>query len=80
MKLPRNQSGTELAKALHLLGYQVTRQKGSPIRLTTKVNGIHHEVVPAHKPLKTGTLANILKSVARHHRMTTAELIDKLDL
>jgi len=30
MKLPRNVSGEQLAKALRLLGYNITRQTGSP--------------------------------------------------
>lgn len=80
MKLPRNVHGTELAKALAVLGYEVTRQRGSHMRVTTQKNGVHHEVIPAHKPLKPGTLSSILKSIAQHHQVTTAELIGHLDL
>jgi predicted RNA binding protein YcfA (HicA-like mRNA interferase family) len=36
MKLPRNLSGNDLAQALKKLGYDVTRQTGSHLRLTTK--------------------------------------------
>jgi predicted RNA binding protein YcfA (HicA-like mRNA interferase family) len=35
MKLPRDLSGDELARALKKLGYVVTRQKSSHIRMTT---------------------------------------------
>ena len=35
MKLPRDIGGMELAKKLQRFGYQVTRQTGSHIRLTT---------------------------------------------
>ena len=35
MKLPRNVSGEQLAKALKVLGYEITRQTGSHFRLTT---------------------------------------------
>ena len=35
MKLPRDISGMELVAALAVLGYQVTRQAGSHVRLTT---------------------------------------------
>ena len=80
MKLPRDLNGSDLAKALKILGYEVTRQKGSHIRITTQVNGTHHEVVPAHKPIKPGTLSSILTSVARHHQISTAELIERLKL
>ena len=80
MKLPRSVNGSDLAKALHALGYEITRQKGSHMRVTTQVNGTHHEVIPAHKPIKPGTLSSILKSVAQHHQITTAGLIEKLKL
>jgi predicted RNA binding protein YcfA (HicA-like mRNA interferase family) len=80
MKLPRNVNGSDLAKALRVLGYEVTRQKGSHIRVTTHIQGTHHEVIPAHKPIKPGTLSSILRSIAQHHQVTTAELIHKLDL
>ena len=36
MKLPRDVSGPELVKALHKLGYQVDRQRGSHVRVTTR--------------------------------------------
>jgi|TARA_B110000967_G_C18532739_1_gene386707 predicted RNA binding protein YcfA (HicA-like mRNA interferase family) len=80
MKLPRNVFGTDLAKALRVYGYEITRQKGSHIRVTTQINGTHHEVIPAHKPIKPGTLSSILKSVAQHHQVSTAQLIQSLEL
>jgi predicted RNA binding protein YcfA (HicA-like mRNA interferase family) len=48
MKLPRDVSGPELVKALRKLGYEIIRQKGSHIRVTTQQGGEHHEVVPNH--------------------------------
>ncbi|MBI1832536.1 MAG: type II toxin-antitoxin system HicA family toxin [Planctomycetes bacterium] len=78
MKLPRNLSGTELAKALKKLGYVVTRQKSSHIRLTTQQNGEHHVTVPDHDPVKVGTLADILKDVADHFGLQRDELLDQL--
>lgn len=42
MKLPRDLSGQDLVKALSCLGYQVSHQTGSHIRLTTQQNGEHH--------------------------------------
>ena len=80
MKLPRNVFGTDLAKALRVYGYEITRQKGSHIRVSTQINGTHHEVIPAHKPIKPGTLSSILKSVAQHHQVSTAQLIQRLEL
>lgn len=45
MKLPRDVSGDELVKALKLLGYQVTRQTGSHMRVTTTGGGEHHVTI-----------------------------------
>jgi len=41
MKLPRDLSGDDLAAVLRKLGYQVTRQTGSHMRLTTQQNGVN---------------------------------------
>lgn len=50
MKLPRDLSGSDLAKRLNALGYQITRQTGSHLRLTTQENGEHHITIPRHDP------------------------------
>jgi predicted RNA binding protein YcfA (HicA-like mRNA interferase family) len=42
MKIPRDLSGADLAKSLRQLGYTVTRQHGSHLRITTQVGGEHH--------------------------------------
>lgn len=78
MKLPRDLSGRELANALSRLGYEVSHQTGSHIRLTTQKNGEHHVTVPAHDPLKIGTLNAILRDVAGHSGLTRDELIQLL--
>jgi predicted RNA binding protein YcfA (HicA-like mRNA interferase family) len=70
MRLPRDLSGRDLAKALRRLGYQTTRQTSSHIRLTTQRNGEHHITIPDHDPIRVGTLAGILADVAQHHRLT----------
>lgn len=80
MKLPRDVNGAELVKALRVLGYEITRQKGSHVRVTTQIDGEHHEVVPSHRPIKPGTLASILKSVASHHSMTSQDLAKRLGI
>ena len=80
MKTPRDLSGLELAKALRKLGYVVTRQSSSHLRVTTQAGGEHHEVVPNHSPIKIGTLKSILRNVAAHHRMTVPEVLERLDL
>jgi predicted RNA binding protein YcfA (HicA-like mRNA interferase family) len=78
MKLPRDISGQTLAKALLKLGYEPTRQTGSHIRLTTQMNGEHHVTVPAHNPLKIGTLNAILQAVAQHFELTRDALLKLL--
>ena len=78
MKVPRDLSGAELAKALARAGYGVTRQTGSHIRLTTQSPTQHHVTVPAHDPLKVGTLSGILGDVAAHLKITRDELLQRL--
>jgi predicted RNA binding protein YcfA (HicA-like mRNA interferase family) len=78
MRLPRDVTGTELAALLERFGYRITRQTGSHIRLTTQVGGEHHVTIPAHKPLRIGTLNTILKEVAEHLNLSRVQLIESL--
>lgn len=78
MRLPRDLSGPELVRALQAFGYEVTRQTGSHIRLTTVGSGEHHVTVPRHDPLRVGTLNAILSDVASHAGLTRDELLGKL--
>ena len=80
MKLRRDVSGDDLAKALRVLGYGVTRQQGSHQRLTTVESGTHHVTIPRHNPLRVGTLAAILDDVASHFGISRDELLIKLGL
>ena len=80
MKLPRGLSGSDLAKALKELGYQVTRQSGSHLRLTTTEEGEHHITIPRHDPLRVGTLAAVLDDVAAHFGISREELLKRLEL
>lgn len=78
MKLPRDLSGAELVRALGRLGYRVTRTTGSHVRLTIEQPSEHHLTVPAHDPLKIGTLAAILAEVAAHVGIDRDELMQRL--
>ncbi len=78
MKLPRDLSGTDLAKALAKAGYRITRQSGSHIRLTAESPSQHHVTVPAHDPLKVGTLSGILGEIAAHLKIEREELLRRL--
>lgn len=78
MKLPRDVSGAQLAKALNRVGYQIARQSGSHIRLTTAAPSTHHVTVPAHASLKIGTLAAIIGDVSDHLKVDRDELVRRL--
>ncbi len=78
MRIPRDLSGADLVRRLSRLGYGVSRQSGSHLRLTTEVGGQHHITVPNHDPLRVGTLAAVLDSVARHHGLTREALLLRL--
>ena len=79
MKVPRDISAEQLIKSLTKLGYQITRQKGSHIRLTALINSEeHHITIPNHSPIKIGTLSKILKDIAIHYGINKEEVIVKL--
>jgi predicted RNA binding protein YcfA (HicA-like mRNA interferase family) len=78
MKLPRDVSGAELAKLLATLGYRVTRQSGSHIRLTCEEPTQHHVTIPNHADLRVGTLAGILADVAANRGVSRDELVQSL--
>lgn len=67
MKTPRNLSAQDLIKILIKYGYEVTRQKGSHIRLSRLSDkGTHHVTIPNHDPLKLGTLSSIISDIAEN--------------
>lgn len=78
MRLPRDLSGSELAQSLRKLGYSLTRQTGSHLRLTTHEHGEHHLTIPQHTPLRIGTLSAILADVAMHFEISREQLLARL--
>ena len=77
MKLPRDLSGSEVARLLERhYGYRVARTKGSHMTLESVVGGrIHHVTVPRHTDIRVGTLNAIIGDVVPlpdHARGTTA--------
>lgn len=79
MKLPRDLGGEELAKLLARYGYQVVRQTGSHMRLASSIKGAeHHVTIPRHKPIRVGTLSNILKEIAAYLEVDHKRLIEEL--
>jgi predicted RNA binding protein YcfA (HicA-like mRNA interferase family) len=75
MKIPRDIGATNLIKALKILGYEVTRQTGSHIRLTTTQEGEHHLTIPNHSPIKIGTLSSILSDISSHFKTSKEDII-----
>ncbi len=71
MKLPRDVSGPEAVKALRRLGFIVTRQDGSHIRLS---KGGLHVTVPNHRTL----LPKTLQSILRQANITVEEFVENL--
>ena len=79
MKLPRDVDGHALARRLVGYGYVISRQTGSHIRLSSTFKGEqHHVTIPAHTPLKPGTLSAVLKDVARYLDMSLPQLLEAL--
>lgn len=76
MKLPRDLSGQSLVKHLSKhWGYQQVHQVGSHIILQTQEPTPHRIAVPAHNPLRIGTLNAILASVAAHKNVAKEEIL-----
>ena len=78
MRLPRDVSGDDLAHAPAGLGYRVTHQTGSHLRLTTVEHGEHHVTIPHHANLRIGTLAAVLTDIAQHFGLTREALVERL--
>ena len=81
MKLPRDLSGENLAKALCKSGaYEKVNRVGSHIILQAEEPESHRISVPARTPLRLrlGTLTAILRSVAAHKYVTRGRMISSL--
>lgn len=79
MKIPRDLSAEELVNALTKIGYTITRQRGSHIRLTSISNSEEHNItVPNHNPIKIGTLNKILTDISSRLGINKQELLEKL--
>jgi len=61
MKLPQI-SGLKLIKILHKVGFDISRRKGSHVRLEKRIDGkIIKLTIPMHNKIKKGTLSRIIK-------------------
>jgi len=72
-------SGANLARLLGRYGYEVTRQSGSHMRLSSRSRGeTHHITVPSHRTLRVGTLNRIVTDVAAYLGLDRDELLREL--
>ncbi len=80
MKLSRDESGASLIKKLSKLGYVVTRQKGSHVRLSRiAIDKEHNITIPNHDPIKIGLLSKIISDVAQHLEIEKEDLLKMLN-
>lgn len=78
MKVPRGLSAKDLVKRLKPYGYEVTRQVGSHMRLTTMQKGQHHITIPAHRILTIGKVNAVVWDVVRHFGVPRKEVVNEL--
>ncbi len=80
MRLPRGLTGMELAALLRRhYGYNLTRQRGSHMRLTSTYRGYEHHVsVPRHNPMRVGTIGGVLGDVADYLGIDRDRLVREL--
>ena len=71
MKIPRDVSGVEAARALKRLGFVPLRQTGSHLILRKDQRTV---VVPQHKPIKPGTLKGVIEQAG----LTLEEFVEEL--
>jgi len=78
-KIPRDISGRKLAKLLEKHGYVIAREKGSHLRLVSKIGSKEHKItIPDHDPIKIGTMNNMLGDLADHLKISKEKLISEL--
>ena len=79
MKLPRDASGRDVAKALcRDWGYREVHQVGSHIILQTESPSPHRLSVPDHNPVRVGTLNAIVRTVAAHKGVERLDVLRTL--
>jgi predicted RNA binding protein YcfA (HicA-like mRNA interferase family) len=79
LKLPRDLYGRKFAD--HLIRhweYRELQQTGSHIILRTEQPTGQTMPIPAHKPLRLGTLATILRMIAEHKQVSREDLLKNL--
>lgn len=79
MKLPRNLNGNDLVRCLvKNWKYRIVHQVGSHVVLETDPPAHQRISVPAHNPLRVGTLNAILRTIAVHKGVSKADILGNL--
>ncbi len=79
MKIPRDLSGRDVVKALcRHWDYRQVHQEGSHIILQTDTPSHQRVPIPAHNPIRVGTLNSILRLVSAHKRVDKQAVLDSL--
>ncbi|MBN1689617.1 MAG: type II toxin-antitoxin system HicA family toxin [Dehalococcoidia bacterium] len=79
MKLPRNIGGEKLVSLLTRYGYRESHRTGSHIKITSNIKGAeHHITIPAHNPIRVGTLNNIINDLSVYLEIAKHTLIKEL--
>jgi predicted RNA binding protein YcfA (HicA-like mRNA interferase family) len=79
VKLPRDLSGVDLAAGLcRRWGYVKVHQVGSHIVVQTNEPAPQRIAVPAHNPIRVGTLNSILRAVAEHKGVRREDILKSL--
>jgi predicted RNA binding protein YcfA (HicA-like mRNA interferase family) len=79
VKIPRDVSGIHLGEVLcHRWAYKKVHQVGSHIILETSEPAHQRIAIPAHDPLRIGTLSSILRAVAKHKRVSRDAIVNTL--
>jgi len=79
VRIPRDLYGRDFAN--HLVrrwAFRELRQTGSHIILRTEEPSGLTVSVPAHRPLRVGTLAGLLEEIANHKNVSTETILHKL--
>lgn len=69
-------SGKKLISVLKGLGYEVSRQRGSHVRLEKATPaGCHKITIPNHDPIAKGTLSSIISKISLWNQMDNKDMI-----
>jgi predicted RNA binding protein YcfA (HicA-like mRNA interferase family) len=79
MKTPRNLDGVDFVAALvRHWDYRFVHQVGSHMIVETQTPFPHRLSVPAHTPVRVGTLNGMIRDVSEHKRVSKEDILKSL--